>query len=173
MNDSPHPGRDLAGTVADRLRDRGETVAAAESATGGSIGAALTANPGASDVFDRAVVAYAYDSKRQLLGVRRETLDECGVVSAPVAREMARGIRDTADATWGVATTAIAGPGGGTDDRPVGTAFVAVAYAAPWETGDSYATVERHAFEGDRSEVRAATVEAALSALQAELDATE
>jgi nicotinamide-nucleotide amidase len=163
---------ELVGELGDRLRDRSETVAVAESATGGAVGAALTAVPGASDYFDRSVVAYAYDAKRQLLGVRRETLDDHGVVSAPVAREMAMGIRDTADSTWGLATTAIAGPGGGTEEHPVGTAFVAVAYAAPWETGDSYAVVEGYEFDGDRTAVRKATVERALADLQAELDGT-
>lgn len=161
---------DHAIAVGDRLRDRGETLAVAEAATGGAVAARLTAPPGASDFFDRGIVAYAYDTKRHTLGVRRETLDDHGVVSAPVAREMARGVRDSADVTWGLATTAIAGPTGGTEDRPVGTAFVGVAYAAPWETGDSYATVERYAFDGDRATVRERTVDRALRDLLAELD---
>lgn len=165
--------RDLAELVGDRLGGRDETLAAAEAATGGALGAAITAVPGASGYFRQGVVAYAYDTKRRLLGVRRELLDEHGVVSAPVAREMARGIRDTADVTWGVGTTAVAGPTGGTDERPVGTAFVGVAYAAPWETGDSYATVERYRFEGDRGEVREAVVRQALSDLLAEVEGSD
>lgn len=165
--------RDLAELVGDRLGGRDETLAVAEAATGGALGAELTAIPGASAYFRQGVVAYAYDTKRRLLGVRRETLDEHGVVSAPVAREMARGIRDTADVTWGLSTTAIAGPSGGTDDRPVGTAFVAVAHAAPWETGDSYAVVERYRFDGDRGAVRAAVVRRALADLLAEVEAVD
>jgi len=160
----------LASNVGDRFRERGETLAVAEAATGGSIGATLTAVPGASDYFDRAVVAYGYDTKRRMLGVCRETLDREGVVSGPVAREMARGVRDLADVTWGLATTAIAGPGGGTEDRPVGTAFVAVAHAASWGTGESYATVDRYEFDGNRASVRERTVEAALRDLRDELD---
>lgn len=162
--------RALARRVGDRLRNREETLAVAEAATGGAVGAAVTAVPGASDYFDSGVTAYAYDTKRRLLGVRRETLDDHGVVSGPVAREMARGIRDRADVTWGLACTAIAGPGGGTDERPVGTAFVGVAHAAPWETGDSYAVVDRYGFDGDRTAVREAVVRQALAALLAELD---
>lgn len=171
----PAPGstRALAERVGDRLGGRDETLAVAEAATGGSLGAAITAVPGASDYFRRGVVAYAYDTKRRALGVRRELLDEHGVVSAPVAREMARGIRDAADVTWGVGTTAVAGPTGGTDDRPVGTAFVGVAHAAPWETGNSYATVGRYRFEGDRGVVREAVVRRALLDLLAEVDAVD
>ncbi|PSQ16981.1 CinA family protein [Halobacteriales archaeon QS_8_69_26] len=168
----PGPGaevRALARRVGERLVDRDETLAVAESATGGALGAALTAVPGASGYFRRGAVAYGYDTKRRTLGVARETIDDHGVVSGPVAREMARGIRDGADVTWGVATTAVAGPDGGTEDRPVGTAFVAVAHAAPWETGDSYATVDRYEFDGDRAAVRRAVVRQSLADLLSEM----
>jgi nicotinamide-nucleotide amidase len=151
--------------VGEALRERDATVAVAESCTGGLVGARLTAVPGASDYFEQGVVAYAYGAKEQRLGVSREALDEHGAVSAPVAREMARGIRDTADATWGVATTGVAGPTGGTAETPVGTVYVGVAYAAPWGSGESFATAERHQFDGDRTAVREATVDAALDAL--------
>ncbi len=161
---SARPQR-LARRVRDRLREREETLAVAESTAGGLVSAQVTAVQGASDAFDRGVVAYGYDTKRTTLGVRRETLDEHGAVSAPVAREMARGIRDAADVTWGLAETGIAGPSGGTDETPVGTVFIGVAYAAPWESGDSYATVERHAFEGDRRAVREAVARQAVADL--------
>lgn len=138
--------------LGEALRERGETVATAESATGGLAGSLLTDVPGSSDYFDRAVVAYSYRAKRALLAVPREDLDEHGAVSAPVARRMAAGVRDTADTTWGVATTGIAGPGGGTDEKPVGTVFVGVAYAGEWGTGTSTTTVERYTFDGDRHE---------------------
>ena len=144
----------LARDLRDGLQERDQTVAIAETVTGGRVGAALTATPGASAVLDRVLVPYDYDSLRDLLAVDREALDEYGAVSADVTAQLARAIRDTADVTWGVANTGIAGPEGGTDDKPVGTAFVAVASAAPWESGDSETTVERYQFEGDRATVQ-------------------
>jgi nicotinamide-nucleotide amidase len=155
--------------VGEALRAAGESVATAESVTGGLVGALLTAEPGASDYFLQGTTTYAYDSKRRLLGVDRETLDEHGAVAAPTVRAMARRARDLADADWGVATVGVAGPGGGTAETPVGTAFVGVARAAPWENGDSYARTERHAFDGDRAAVRERTARAALTALEAAL----
>jgi len=151
--------------VGDRLREREETVAVAESCTGGLVGARITTVPGASDYFEEGVVTYAYGAKERRLGVNREALDAHGAVSEQVARQMAQGVRDTADATWGVSTTGVAGPTGGTEDTPVGTVYVGVAYAAPWGTDASYASVERYAFDGDRAAVRDATVTAALEDL--------
>jgi len=140
--------------VGDLLRDREETVAVAESATGGLVGALLTSVPGASDYLDRVVVPYDYDALRTTFAVARETLDEHGAVSEPVTRELARAARDTADATWGVATAGVAGPEGGTREKPVGTCFVGVAHAAPWESGESTARVSRYEFDGGREAVR-------------------
>jgi len=140
--------------VAETLRDAGETVAVAEGATGGLVATLLSAPPGASDYFDRAYVTYGYDSLREVLAVPRETLDDAGAVSGPTATAMARAARDRSRTDWGLATAAIAGPGGGTPDRPVGTAFVAIAEAAPWKTGDSAATVRRYEFDGDRTSIR-------------------
>lgn len=152
------------------LREAGHTVALAESCTGGLIGARLTAIPGASDYVERGFVTYSYDSKRAALGVSREALDDHGAVSAPVACEMARGARDVADTTWGIGVTGVAGPSGGTAETPVGTVFVGIARAAPWGTGDSYAAVSRHEFDGDRETVRERTVDAALTALLDKLE---
>jgi len=101
--------------VGDRLREAGETVAVAEAATGGLVGALLSAPPGASAYFERSYVTYSYDSLREVLAVSREALDDHGAVSAPVVREMAQAARDRPDADWGVAVAGIAGPGGGTD----------------------------------------------------------
>ncbi|WP_255167898.1 CinA family protein [Natrononativus amylolyticus] len=157
--------RELPMRVADALRDREETLAVAESCTGGLIGAAVTAVPGASDYFDAGLTTYAYDAKRRHLGVSRESLDEHGAVSEPVALEMARGVRDVSDVTWGVATTGVAGPTGGTEDDPVGTVYVGVAYAGPWGSESSYATASRYVFDGDRAAVRAKTVDRALADL--------
>ncbi|WIV67138.1 CinA family protein [Natrialbaceae archaeon AArc-T1-2] len=160
----------VADRIGQRLRETDATLAVAESCTGGLIGAAVTAVPGSSDYFDSGLCTYAYDAKRRELGVSREALDEDGAVSAPVAREMARGVRDVADVTWGLATTGIAGPSGGTEETPVGTVYVGVAYAGPWGSETSYATASRYEFDGDRASIRAATVERALEDLMTELE---
>jgi len=152
--------------VGDLLAERAETLAVAETATGGLIGALLTSVPGASDYLDRVVVPYDYDALRTTLAVPRETLDEHGAVSEPTTLALARAARDTADATWGIATTGVAGPGGGTPDKPVGTGFVGVAYAAPWESGDSTARISRYEFDGDRTAVRERLARRALRDLE-------
>ncbi|MDR5674533.1 Uncharacterized protein AArcCO_1045 [Halalkaliarchaeum sp. AArc-CO] len=154
------------------LRERGETVAVAESLTGGHVSDLLTDVPGASDYFDRGIVTYAYDAKRGELAVPREALDEHGAVSEPVARAMARGVRDVADVTWGVAATGIAGPSGGTEDKPVGLVYLGVAYAAPWGTGESFARVKRDVFDGDRAEIKDASARGALSLLAETIEST-
>ncbi|QPV61418.1 CinA family protein [Halosimplex litoreum] len=152
--------------VGDLLAERAETLAVAETATGGLVGALLTSVPGASDYLDRVVVPYDYDALRTTLAVPRETLDEHGAVSEPTTRALARAARDTADATWGLATAGVAGPGGGTEDKPVGTGFVGIAYAALWESGDSTASVSRYEFDGDRTAVRERLARRALRDLE-------
>ncbi|WP_254839300.1 CinA family protein [Natronomonas marina] len=156
--------------VGDALRERGESVATAESCTGGLVGSLVTDVPGASDYFDRSYVTYTYDAKLEELGVPRETLDGAGAVSEPVARAMARAARDRAGVTWGVATTGIAGPTGGTDEKPVGTVHVGVARAAEWGTGDSSCGVERYVFDGSRTEIKRKIAEQALEDLLAAVE---
>ncbi|ADQ68048.1 competence/damage-inducible protein cina-like protein [Halogeometricum borinquense DSM 11551] len=156
--------------VGSALRESGETLAAAESCTGGLIGSFLTDVPGSSDYFDRSVVTYSYDAKLTELAVSRESLDEHGAVSEPVARQMATGVRDTAGTDWAVATTGIAGPDGGTDEKPVGTVYIGLAYRGEWGTQESYATVERHEFDGDRTQIKE---QIARQALETVLDAVE
>ncbi len=168
--DRPGEEAPIVQRLGDALRDADATVAVAESCTGGLIGTKLTSVPGSSDYFDRSLVTYAYDAKRQLLGVTREALDERGAVSEPVARQMARGVRDTAGTTWGVGVTGVAGPGGGTEETPVGTVYVGVAYAGPWGSESSYATVERYEFDGDRAEIREKAARRALRDLFAEVE---
>ncbi|MFC6960953.1 CinA family protein [Halocatena marina] len=157
--------------VGTTLRERDVTVAVAESCTGGLIGSLLTDVAGSSDYFDRSVVTYSYDSKRELLAVSRETLDVHGAVSEPVAREMARAVCDTAGTTWGVATTGVAGPDGGTDETPVGTVYVGISNAAPWGTKASKTTAERYVFEKPetRTEFKDRFARQALSDLLARL----
>lgn len=156
--------------TADRLTDTDATLATAESCTGGLLGAAFTAGPGSSDYFLGGITAYDYDTKRHLLGVSREALDEHGAVSARVAREMARGVRDRCDVTWSLSATGVAGPTGGTEETPVGTVYVGLAYAGPWGSETSFAEATRYEFDGDRAAVRAATVDAAVETLISAID---
>ncbi|MDY6780177.1 MAG: CinA family protein [Halobacteria archaeon] len=161
---------DRAERVGELLRERDETLAVAESDTGGMVGARLSSVPGASDYFERGVTAYSYGWKLRSLGVARETLDEDGAVSEEVAREMARGVRDLSETTWGVSETGVAGPEGGTEEKPVGTVYVSVAYAGEWGTESSYSVVEKHEFEGGRNEVRRRTVDEVLDLLADEIE---
>ena len=117
----------LASVVLELLRRRGESLAVAESCTGGGLGAALAAVPGASDVFRGGVIAYANAVKQELLGVSAALLDSHGAVSDPVALAMAEGARRVTGASWAIAVTGIAGPGGGTVEKPVGLVHIAVA----------------------------------------------
>lgn len=136
------------------LRDRGERIGVAESCTGGLICSLLTDVPGSSDYFEGGIVSYSPGAKLHELAVSREALDRHGVVSAPVAREMAQRVRDIEETTWGVSTTGFAGPTGGTDEHPVGTVFVGVAYAGELGAGTTATTVEQERFEGERRTVK-------------------
>jgi len=118
---------ELPALVVDRLRARGERVALAESCTGGQLAGLLTAAPGASAVFDLGVVAYADAMKEAVVGVPRPLLAAHGAVSEQVARALAEGVRGRAGAAWGLGVTGIAGPTGGTPDKPVGTVHLALA----------------------------------------------
>ncbi|MFB6251811.1 MAG: CinA family protein [Halobellus sp.] len=151
--------------VADALREVDTTVAVAESCTGGLIGSLLTDVPGSSDYFDRSIVTYSYEAKLTELGVARETLDDHGAVSEPVASEMAAGVRDGSGTDWGLATTGIAGPDGGTLEKPVGTVYIGLAYRGEWGTGDSYTRVARFEFDGSRTQIKERIARRALSLL--------
>lgn len=156
---------DLAARVQALLLDRGQTLAVAESLTGGLIGAALTAVPGASAVFQGGVIAYATKSKADVLGVSAALLAEHGAVHPDVAAAMARGARRVLSATFGLAVTGVAGPEP-QDGRPVGTVFLAC-------TGpDQRSRVLRLHLEGDRETIRERTVEQALTLLLDRLDDT-
>ena len=152
-----------AAQVHELLLDRGATVAVAESLTGGLLGAALTATPGASVTFRGGLVVYATDLKESLAGVPGPLLDAEGPVSASVAAALAAGARDRLAATYGVAVTGVAGPDaqGG---HPVGTAFVAIAGPGP-----RFGEVRALHLTGDRTAIRAAAVAAALDLLLAAL----
>ena len=143
--------------VVELLLEAGETVSVAESCTGGLLGAALTAIPGSSEVFWGGAISYDDAAKRRLLGVRGATLSEFGAVSRETAEEMARGMRRVAETSWSVAVTGIAGPGGGSAEKPVGTVWIAVDGPRP--------IAERNVFPGDRDAVREATVLTAMKLL--------
>jgi nicotinamide-nucleotide amidase len=149
--------RELATEIIRLLMRTGETVAAAESLTGGLVAAALTDVPGASNVFRGGVIAYATELKAQVLGVDVAMLKKHGPVYAPVASAMAEGVRQRLGATFGVATTGVAGPGP-QDGQPAGTVHIAVSLA-----GDT--VVRTMALAGDRDEVRRLTVERVLGLL--------
>jgi nicotinamide-nucleotide amidase len=118
----------LEETVGRLLGESGATIAVAESCTGGLIGHRLTDVPGSSVYYLLGIVAYSNEMKRSLLGVSERTLEEHGAVSEPTVREMARGVRTAAGASIGLATSGIAGPGGGTADKPVGTVCIGLAW---------------------------------------------
>lgn len=145
---------DPAGQLGQLLRDREETVAVAESCTGGLISSRITDIPGASAYFELGLITYAYGTKLNQLAVPRELLDEHGAVSQPVAKAMAQGIRDRGGASWGLATTGVAGPGDGSASPPPGTVCIGIAYSAPWGSGESFRTVDRYHFDGDRTTVK-------------------
>ena len=139
------------------LAGRGETVAVAESLTGGLLGAALTTTPGASATFRGGLIVYATELKETLAGVPGPLLDAEGPVSAHVAAALAAGARDRLGATYGLGVTGVAGPGA-QNDQPVGTVHLAVAGPAEGE-------VRSMRCDGDREQIRAAAVAAALSLL--------
>jgi nicotinamide-nucleotide amidase len=148
---------DLAGTAVALLIERGETIASAESLTGGLVAAALTSVPGASAAFRGGIVAYATDLKAAVLGVPDDLLEQRGAVDRAVAEAMAEGARSRLGTTVGIATTGVAGPDPA-EGKPVGTVFVAVA-------GPGGTASRELALTGDRPAVRAASVEGVLDLL--------
>ncbi len=138
-------------------------LATAESCTGGLISGCLTAIAGSSEVFDRGFITYSYAAKTDMLGVPRKTIIDRGAVSPEVAHAMAEGALENSDADIVVAVTGIAGPGGGTTEKPVGLVWLGCAMK-----GKIY-TVSRN-FSGDRSDVRLQTVETALNILKDEIE---
>lgn len=149
----------LAVALGAALRDRGWIAATAESCTGGLVAGAITDIAGSSGWFDRGFVTYSNEAKQALLGVPARLIAEHGAVSEPVARAMAEGALARSDAHVCVAITGVAGPGGGTRDKPVG--MVCFAFAARTRA----TTAATHHFAGDRAGVRAAAVAYALEGL--------
>lgn len=136
------------------LRAAGASVSTAESCTGGLVAARITSVSGASEVFGYGAVTYCNEAKNKILGVKKETLDSFGAVSAETAAEMAAGVRKIMNAEIGVSVTGLAGPNGG-EGKPVGLVYVAV-------NSDNYSEVTENHFSGDRISVRNQAADKAL-----------
>lgn len=154
---------ELAKRIGERLKAAAAVLATAESCTGGWAAQTVTSVAGSSAWFDRGFVTYSNAAKRELLGVRDETLARHGAVSEETAREMARGALQRSDATVAVSITGVAGPGGGSPDKPVGTVCIA------WAVGDDVKSETRR-FSGDRESVRRQSVIRALEGVLAAID---
>ena len=150
----------LSRATGERLLAMRHMLVTAESCTGGWIAKCMTDVPGSSAWFDCGMAAYSYEAKQALLGVRPQTLEEFGAVSRETVVEMVSGALVHSGATIAVAVTGIAGPGGGSEDKPVGTVWIG------WKRRGGYACAEVFHFEGDRDAVRRQTVVAALRGLE-------
>lgn len=149
----------LAESLGRLLIERGEWLAAAESCTGGWLAQSVTAIAGSSIWFDRGFVTYSNAAKVDMLGVSESVLERHGAVSEAVARAMAQGVLAHSRADWSVAITGIAGPGGGSSDKPVGTVCFA------WARKDAGCEAQTCLFRGDRAAVREQSVRHALNGL--------
>ena len=154
---------DIAARVVAAMAVKGKTCATAESCTGGGVGFAITSVAGSSAVYLGGVVSYSNSVKASLLGVSTETLASVGAVSSEVAGQMAAGARRVTGADFAVSLTGIAGPGGGSAEKPVGLVWFGLATPNGVET-------ESRVFSGDRAQVRAAAVEHALGLLLAAVE---
>jgi len=153
---------DLVREAGELLTDAGAMVAAAESCTGGLLSSMLTDVSGSSAYFERGVVSYSNQAKFDLLGVDPDVLEREGAVSAPVARQMARGVRESGGTAYGVSTTGIAGPTGGTPEKPVGTVYIGIA----GETAEGLSvSATRYQFDGSRLERKSQFARQALADL--------
>ena len=150
---------DLAEKTGRALEARGLMLATAESCTGGWIAEAITMIPGSSAWLDRGFVTYTNEAKQEMLGVRAETLERNGAVSEPIVIEMAEGALKSSRAQVAVAVSGVAGPSGGTPQKPVGTVCIA------WATKDRAPHAETRHFAGDREAVRKQSVVRALEGL--------
>ncbi len=155
-------GEQMEEVVGLRLAVNGFTLAVAESCTGGLIAQRLTEVPGSSSYFKEGVVTYSNEAKVRLLGVPADLIGEYGAVSAQVAEAMAEGVRERAECDFGLAVTGIAGPGGGTDDKPVGLVYIALA-------DDAHTEHRKLLLPGDRQLIRWRAAQAALDLLRRRL----
>ena len=155
----------LSADLGRMLQHLGISMCTAESCTGGLISAFITDISGSSEWFDRAFVTYTNEAKKEMLGVSTDTLQQYGAVSSQTVEEMVRGAVERSAATVGVAVSGIAGPTGGTPEKPVGTVWMA------WCYPDGYVETECHHFDGNRQEVRLCTVAEAFRRLLEKISA--
>lgn len=155
-------GEELEEVVGKLLRDKNKTVSVAESCSGGFLGHRITNVSGSSDYFLMGVVAYSNEAKMNMLGVRPELLQKHGAVSSQVARAMAEGIRKISSSTFGLAVTGIAGPKGGTPEKPVGLVYISLA----WDKGSE---VSKNLFLGKRKSIKFQSTQKALDMLRRHL----
>ena len=152
--------------IVELLIEKHLKLATAESCTGGLIAQKITSVPGASECFDCGVVTYSNEQKHKLLGVSNETLEQHGAVSEQTALEMCKGVKALANADFGISVTGIAGPGGGTDQKPVGTVWIGIC-------GENAHKAEKFVFDGDRNQVRESTASTALEMVKNEILTSE
>ena len=138
--------------IISKLIENNITISTAESCTGGSLGKIITSVPGASSIYGYGFITYANEAKEKILGVSHETLEKHGAVSSETALEMAKGAREVSGSDIAVSVTGIAGPGGGTAEKPVGLVYIAIAD----KNGEQYRKLN---LSGNRDEVRAKTCE--------------
>lgn len=150
---------ELSANLGQLLQQRDQVLVTAESCTGGGVATAITDIAGSSAWFDRAFVTYSNDAKMEMIGVKSETLGQHGAVSEPVVIEMAHGALAHSNGTLSVAISGIAGPGGGSEEKPVGTVCFA------WASSQGWQKVETCLLTGDRASVRLQAVEHALRTL--------
>lgn len=145
----------LSAQLGEKLMARNWQITCAESCTGGGIGYAITSAPGSSNWFQRGFITYSNPAKQKLVGVQKDTLESFGAVSQQVVQQMARGAIDAADANVAVAVSGVAGPGGGSEEKPVGLVWFGFVI-------DSEIIEEHQIFSGDRSQIREKTIVFAL-----------
>lgn len=148
----------LVQQLAEQLASRGEKLCTAESCTGGLIAKSLTDIAGSSDWFDRGFVTYSNEAKSDMLAIPMQVIDQYGAVSEAVASAMLNGALAHSLADYAIAVTGVAGPGGGSEEKPVGTVWIAVG-------SEDHQVVRRYVFAGDRDAVRMATLTSALDTL--------
>ena len=151
--------KNIQETVVELLIKHGMKLATAESCTGGLIAQKITSVAGASECFDCGVVTYSNVQKQKLLGVSTETLEKFGAVSEKTVLEMSKGVKTLSGADFGISVTGIAGPGGGTPEKPVGTVWIGIC-------GENLHKAEKFLFKGDRQQVRETTAQTALKMVE-------
>ncbi len=149
--------------LAEKLTKHKKRIAVAESCTGGLLGGALTSVPGSSEYFQLGFITYSNDAKIQILGIEKEIIEKYGAVSSQTAEKMCMKVKEIAASQIGIGVTGIAGPGGGTKQKPVGLVYIGFAI-------DNNTYVHRKIFSGNRNEIRSQTVSYVINTLNQMLE---